>query len=373
MKAEKDHLSVNIFLFIVCVFFIVIGNTGIWFMPNLGAQHLISQSLTHIPFDNPGGHYIMTNYLQPFIFGILGGKSLSEYMVFTFATSLLFLLIFIIWFLRYHQDPNTSHLHKLVTMSTFPVFMIPFYWVGMDGMTLLLMLLIMINFKSAWSIVYSALLGIQHFEQGIIALLLLSGTFFFSYIFNKKTLSVNPIKNSIYALTGILFGKLILIGWFYYNDIILLDTRSSYLESHIGFCFKLWIDSWPFILYSLFGVGWLLILKEYKLLLPLIVPIIVAFVILITVSDQTRVGAIILFPSLFYWVFMNRQLFNRITLKFSGIMLIFYLTLPVVYVWGGPFFGSLLRYDSEIIRKIKNPSLYIDLTSPFKLNKNNWI
>ncbi len=369
---NKYSILTNLMTF-AFVMLIIIGNTGIWYMPNIESQYAISQSLTQIPFTDTDKHYLMTNYLQPFVFGIFGGKSLTQYMLYTFAVSILFLLIYVIWFLQYHKEVGSFYPYKLLASITFSIFMIPLYWTGMDGMTLLLMLLAIITFRSYWSIFYAFLLGLQHFEQGMAAFLLLLGSFFYSYLFENKRQYPESIRKVIYILLGLLVGKLVLVAGFSYFDIVMLDTRSTYLENHLEYYFNLWTDSWFYILYSLFGVGWLLILKEFRILYPFLFSVTFAFLFLIFVGDQTRVGAIIIFPSLFYWVFMNRKLFENITLKLSTFMLILNFALPVVYVWGGPFFGSFHKYEIDIIHKINDPSYHIDFAAPFKKNNHNWL
>ncbi len=362
MKARENTHNYVLFIFSL---FIVIGNTGIWYMPNIESQYEISQSLTHNPLTNASIHYLMTNYFQPFLFGIFGGNSLLHYLIFTLFISIMFFAVFVLWFLKFHSEDNSSTIYKLLVIIVFPVFMVVFYWIGMDGMTLLLMLLVMINFKSKWSYTFALLLGTQHFEQGMAGFLLLSGALFIENIFTKNLKCWDTFKQSVYILIGIIIGKLVLVGWFGMAEIEVLGSRSSYMEKYIYLYLDQWLNSWPFIFYSLFGVGWLLIIKEIKTVYPLLIAALITFVFTISIGDQTRVGTIILFPSLFYWVFMNREILNRITPKFSIIILTLYLVLPVVYVWGGPF-GSLFKYDLQVMRDLRDGNGKTDLLLPFK-------
>ena len=52
---------VAILTFIFITFFIIIGNTGIWYMPNISTQYAVSQNLTINTFSDPNAHYI---YIQ---------------------------------------------------------------------------------------------------------------------------------------------------------------------------------------------------------------------------------------------------------------------------------------------------------------------
>lgn len=149
-KLDSNRLAA--WLAVVFAPVIVIGNTGFWPMPNLSAQFLVSQNLTHNPFPDPLAQYLFTNYLQPAIFGFFGGESVITYGLYAAFVSLLFLIIFGVWFVGYHGKPVAVDQFKLFPAIVFPVFMVPFYWIGMDGMTCLLLLLTVMSFTSRWSV-----------------------------------------------------------------------------------------------------------------------------------------------------------------------------------------------------------------------------
>jgi hypothetical protein len=239
----------------------------------------------------------------------------------------------------------------------------------MDGMTLLLMLLVMINYKSKWGIIFAILLGTQHFEQGFASFLLLIGSMVIFNIFSKCNIDWKNIKNSIYIIFGIILGKVILYVWFNIADIELLGNRLTYLEKHLNRSVNQWFEGWLYILFSLFGVGWITVLKQIRITYPLIIASVVTFFFVMTVADQTRVGSIILFPSLFYWIFMNVQVLNKITIKDTIISLSLYLLIPIVYVWNGHPFGSLIKYDLQVISESKHDHYNINFITPFKQDK----
>lgn len=360
---------VAILTFIFITFFIIIGNTGIWYMPNISTQYAVSQNLTINTFSDPNAHYIYTNYLEPFIFNILGGTTLNEYLIFTLFITVVFLSIFIIWFLRYHNEIHSKNYYKFIPIITFSIFFVPFYWIGMDGMTLLIMLLVMIYYRSRWSILFAILLGTQHFEQGIASFLLLLGSLFIYNIFSKEEYKWETLKKTVYIILGIILGKILLFSYFNIMGIEILGNRATYLENHLDMFVNQWFSGWQYIFFSLFGLGWILVLKNIKIMYPLLLASLVTFVFIMTVGDQTRVGTIILFPSLFYWVFMNKEIYKNITIQFSILILAAFLLLPVIYVWGGYPFGSLLKYSTHITNIIKNKDDTIDFSLPF--NRDN--
>jgi hypothetical protein len=332
-------------------------------MPNINGQHLVSQNLLNNPFTDPNAHYIYTNYLQPLLFKLFGGSTLNQYLVYTLLNTLAFFAVFFLWFLK--QD-NSKNFHKSIAIIIFPVFTIPFYWIGMDGMTLLLMLLIMINMTSKLGLVFAILLGLQHFEQGLVGCLILFGSLVMHRIISAEDHSWQAAKKVMYIIGAIVLGKLLLSLWFSINTLVVLGDRAAYLESHLDTSVTQWLGSWPYILFSIFGFGWLLILKNAKTTYPLLIAALVAFVFVITVKDQSRVAILLLFPSLFYWVFINRAVVDGVSAKHAVAILALYLLFPTVIVWEGEIQGALLKADRQAIQAIKQNSFDYDFFAPFQ-------
>jgi hypothetical protein len=69
------------------------------------------------------------------------------------------------------------------------------------------------------------------------------------------------------------------------------------------------------------------------------------FLFMIIVDDETRVGTIILFPALFYWILTNKDLWIALSQQFLIALVVLTLVFPVVYVYRGYPYGSLWRYD----------------------------
>ena len=164
----------------------------------------------------------------------------------------------------------------------------------------------------------------------------------------------------------IILSKAFLILFFYIIDMQLSGDRLTYLQNHGDKHLTQWIGSLGYTLFSLFGVGWFLILHKIRSTWALLPPTIVAFLFLITVEDQTRVGAMILFPSLFFWVFQNKEIFKNISTKFIIVTLSIYLIIPTVFVWQGYPFNSLLKYDLELLKDIKDNKLDKNFSKPFE-------
>ncbi len=331
---------------------IVIGNTGIWPMPNWREQFVVSQNPLHVPFQDPNLHYIFFNYLQPLVFGLLGGERAFTFLVYIFSTTLLFLTLFLLWFIRHHGREVAIHEHKVWVALIFPAFMIPFYWVGMDGMTLLLMLFVLMFLGKRAAFIFAFLLGLQHFEQGIVGFGMLLGTSVIQGSIRRDKKTIASIIQIASIALAIILGKLCLSLWFSINDVGLLGNRTSYFEIHQELFFNIWKSYFPWILWSFLGVGWIVFWAYIKKLWLLTFPLLGAFLLALFVGDQTRVAVIVLFPCLFYFLLSDRELWKQMDKKLVFCLLVLYFISPVVVVWGKPHIGNLWKYDMVVMKQM---------------------
>lgn len=335
-----------------CVLFVIL-KSGVWAMPNITVQHLVSQSLTVNPLSDPDEQYLYQNYFSPMIFGLLGGKSLASFVLFSAIISLLFLMIFIAWFVNYHGREIALKRNGLLTTLVFPVFAVPFYWLGMDGMTLLLIFATLIAMQGlAWktlSAFFAVLLSFQHFEQAVASYSLLTFTLIIPLALRTKS-HIGYLYKTLWVVLWVILGKIIMMLFFHMMGIEISGDRFAFTQKYLDAFLNQWKASWPWILYATFGAGWLLILFHFHESWPIVIVALLAFIALMVFGDQTRLSTIVTFPSLFYWFFANRQIWeNRKTIH-GGIVLL-YIFVPFVYVWGGQPFGSMYKYDIELIKK----------------------
>jgi hypothetical protein len=302
---------------------LVVLKSGVWLMPNLLDQFAVSQSLTNNALPRPGTHYVYTSYLQPAIFGILGGKSVAAYAMYCALVALAFFTVLVVAFMKTH-----GLTWKLLGVAAFPVIMVPFYWVGMDGMTLLLALAVSVTLHTRWVWFFGLLLSWQHFEQAIMAFLILALTL----VLAGHTPSLRRVA---LVLCVLLVGKAALIGYFHLVGLHLVVDRTYIVRTRIAEFVTEWRSSWPLILWSLCGAGWILLIATMRRTWPVLVAVLVALLTLLATSDQTRVGSIILFPTLVYWVFLDRRLWRELHWAWIAAALVAHVLLPVVYVWAG--------------------------------------
>jgi hypothetical protein len=301
----------------------VVVKSGVWVMPNIRAQFHVSQSLTG------AGNYLTTSYLQPAIFGVLGGRTLPAYIAYCSIVSLGFFVTFMVAHARRQDDP-----FRALGVVVFPVLSAPFYWLGVDGMTLLVMLATMLTMGSRWSWLFAALLSWQHFEQGIIAFTVLAITL-------AMTRQTRPLRHVAAILVALVLGKVALVIYFHAAGIVLANDRWDLMVTTLKETMTEWRSRWFLILWSLLGPGWLLVVARVRHTWPLLVAAGMVLVILVAVYDQTRVGVILLFPSLVYWITANRDLWTR---SWVAVLLLSHLAFPFAYLWGGVLCGSVRHY-----------------------------
>ena len=352
-------------LFMAVIFF----HSGIWPMPNIHAQWLVSQNLTSVAFPDPYAHYLYGNYLMPALFGIFGGGSLDAYFAYSIAVSFLFIFVVIYWFLTYHGNASAIEESRLFVLLAFPFIFIPFYWVGIDGMTLLLMAAVLITFnRKILPLFFGFLLGLQHFEQGFLSFAVLGGSVLLYFLVHKDKALVKDIWKLLALGAAIFLGKLALASFLLAVGVELQGDRVTYLQKHIQYYYEDWTNKWPFIAWSLLGVSWVLVVNNIRRYWTFLLATAFIIVFLMLVGDQTRVGIILIFPSVFYWVLRDRELWSSLKPRAVLYLSILPLALPVVVVWGSVH-GSLYEDSSRLVEKALSGqgfSLFdVDTVAPF--------
>jgi len=346
---------------------VILLKNGFWYMPNIYNQYLISQYLSANPTTAPNPDYLYGNYLEPLLYGLFGGKSFWGYMIYTFAISLLFIITFIIWLGLYHRDSILKKPYRVVALLIFSIFFIPFYWIGIDGMTLLLLLLSMIGLYSRWGLFFAFLLGIQHAGQGVVSFSILEVSIAFMFFVNREYRLKRDLIRVGYMIVAVAIGKAVLILWFSISDIHIVMSRSRILREYLSTHISYWLNSFVVILYSIFGVGWILVIRYIRYLYPLLISTVLTMIFIMSVADESRVGAILLLPSLFYWLYMRREVISTITLKFSIAVGLLYSVTPTIFVWEATTYYSTRVYIPTISKLIYRGGK-LDIMKPF--NKN---
>lgn len=321
-------------------------------MPNINSQWLVSQNLTNVVFEDPRAHYLYNNYLMPAIYAVFDDGSLEVYVFYSFFVSFSFLFLIVLWFINYHGEQVAIRECKIVLLLSFPFSFISFYWVGMDGMTLLLMAAIMMTWNKFYlSLMFGCLLGVQHFEQGVLAFALLGGSVLLFFLAYKKAEYFKFLVKCLVLMAAILLGKLILSLIFKLVGVELDGGRDSYMLEYFDLFFSMWKSEWIFILWSFLGVSWFFIFFDLSRYWAFVLVVIFTFFFVALVGDQTRVGVIVLFPSLFFWVLSDKKLWSELSLKSTILMTLMFLTVPIVVVWGSTH-GSVSQQSVQNIKRL---------------------
>ena len=316
---------------------LTVFKSGVWLMPNLAHQFAVSQSLTGQRMPESANHYLFHSYLQPALFGSLGGQSLLAYAIYCGITTVVFFLALAFALITTHGPT-----WKLFAVITFPVVMVPFYWIGMDGLTLLLALAVTLALGTRWSWLLALLLSWQHFEQAVVAFLILAITL-------GAARRTGEVRRVAVVLVALLIGKAALIVYFHVVGVDLAGGRIDVVRQLLPEFLAEWRGSWPIVLWSLCGAGWIALLVTVRQTWPALVAVPFVLLTLLAASDQTRVGSIILFPTLVYWVFLNRPLWRELPGAWIGTMIAVHLLVPFVYVWAGIACGSVRGHTRGLI------------------------
>jgi len=372
MRYLIENYRLIVKTFVLGVVFLML-HSGVWIMPNIGAEFTISQlwnNPTHlmVNFQDPLSQYVISQFLEPFLFSILNLHKQSYFMVFLFLENLFIYLIFTIWFLRFHNVDKNS-IYKYFLSLCFPIFTLPLYWMGHNSMVLLLLLLSMIFYDSFLYYIFPFLLGFQSSSIGINAFFILGISLAVYKIFNNKfdyKIRYFKDKDVIKSFIGILLvllGKSCLLYLFHKIGIYRTGTAFTWIEVYWKKFIRQWLLNWNTILYSIYGILWLYILKHIKTIWYIITPTILTFILVIIAADQTRIALLVLFPSLFYFILKNEEFFNKTYSKEAWIYVFVFFISPYIYVWGAPFAVSLIPDDLHI--------LYILFTT-HNLHNFNW-
>lgn len=332
--------------FILLILAITLIRTGIWQIPNLELSLQIAQDPFNNPFTDNDAHYLFWNWLGPFLAWLVGAKSKAAFFLFHLAFSAAFSLLFIrIVFARFSNQTARS---ALILFSVLPVSATAYFWVSTDSLTLFLILLALAFPEYALVTFLSGVaLGMQHFEQGFVAV----GGLLFSQILSRRyqdtTLPYSP-KFAILWFIGVVAGKLLLLGLFNYLSIEVNSGRLYFLSQHFRLLLKVSFFYFHIIAWSVLGLGWLAALRYVdwgRKTIPFFLTLL-GFCFLIPISaDQTRVLAVVTFPLLAtYWLF-NRDFLEKITRTEYAFLFILWVLVPWAWTWGGVPKWSVFPHD----------------------------
>jgi hypothetical protein len=330
--------------FIALLLAVSFVKTGIWYMPNVDGWRAIAVNPFRNPFPEPYNHYLFWNWLSPFAAWALGLRNEWPFLYFHLLFSVAFTCTFIalIWTQFEERNARTA----LVLFLAVPASATAYFWVGMDSVTLFLMLLLFVVRRHLWLVLpIGVLLGMQHFEQGTVALGALVLALLLSFVL--KTGTEYSIRWAIASLVGVVVGKIVLLLIFSHYAIYVNSGRAYLLQwyrMYVGFFYY----HFQYVLWSVFGAGWIAIAKyaeRGKSAVPFLVALCGLLLLLPLVADETRVFSIVSFPLLATYLLLNRGFLQSLNGRLVSVIFGIWFIVPWPWTWLGKPLVSIFPYN----------------------------
>lgn len=328
--------------FVVFVLVSIVARSGVWYVPHFSAITQMANNPFVNPFPDANGQYNFFNWLGPFLAWVLHFRTFHSYFFFNLLITVAFALLAINWMIR--MMPGRGGRLVALVFSALPVSTLAFYWVGYDGLTLLIVVAILALWKRAILVFFLGILaGMQHFEQTFMAF----GCVAIASILFKKY-KVFEIRPAFSALLGIVVGKLLLSLIFSLNNIELNSGRVYYLKAHLRVILTEFMYHPQIFLYTALGMAWIPLLYIFKVAsnskiywMPLALILLIAPIS----GDGTRVLAIVTFPIAIFIVIKNISILESLSNKTVAFMFLILLITPFSFAWGGHPRWSALPFD----------------------------
>jgi len=268
---------------------------------------------------------------------------------------LCFTLIFlgsVAWVLLKRFDENLARTSLLI-FAALPVASTSLYWVSADSLTLLIILLILI-FRNEWLAIAAAIaLGLQSFEQGLVAFGALTISMLIADRIGQTPL-VSP-RRLIYILIGLVIGRLALMLIFSTVGLELNSGRAYWLNKNLPELTQQFLLNGSVGFWALLGTGWIVLgfhIWISKERLPAISPVLIPLILLLPLiwltQDQTRVLAVVTFPLLATWWLFNQEFLTSFYRLFAKKFLWIWLVIPWIFVWKQEMHGTVIGYDIQL-------------------------
>jgi len=258
---ERLLFKSPVWVFVMMLYLMTLIKTGVWAIPNLSMSLELAQNPFTNPLPNPDDHYIFWSWLGNYFAWVIGARTLLSFFLFHLVCNIAFSAILIATLFSRFSD--TTARKALIVFSLFPVSATAYFWVGMDSLTLLIMLLALVTERFRWmTFVLGVALGMQHFEQGTVAVAVLL----------LITLGSTQRRNTLgivytapfcgVLLLGVIAGKLGLIALFHHYGIVIHSDRVAFLKHNVYSFFHQFFFHAQAILWAVLGLGWLIVINN---------------------------------------------------------------------------------------------------------------
>jgi hypothetical protein len=301
VRTQKLLFEESFGWFFLVILAVLLLRNGIWVIPNIWASLKFSQNLAVNPLPGHPLQYLLSNFLSPLAAFLLHlNGNLISYTI----MHLVFLILglwAVLWLINRKFGGIASRASAIFFLSL-PISSVVTTWLGYDVFTFILGSFLVLVRHPVSGLCVGFLLGLNHFEQGLFIILGLAWVVSFSEEENSKF-------RFLPALIGLVAAKAALIGYFELMNFNISAGRYSVTRS-IGLkrLAELHLRGCMPILYSTFGVGWLLVLKMYndlhaasrKMIDHSIAACLALFAVMLIGVDETRVFTLMTWPILLF-------------------------------------------------------------------------
>jgi hypothetical protein len=351
-QIERFTFTCKLWHLAAALFAVMIFKTGIWAYPSQDMFLRIARDPFVNPFTHPNDHYLLWNWLGPFVAWWIGATDATSYFLLNLALALAFTGLFVRLAILRLADRQARL--ALVFFFVLPVSATPYFWVGYDSLTLFLMVLALYwPRRPAVVFAIGVALGLQHFEQGLFA----SGGLLLARLLARRQghddrAPLESIGFPLALLGGVVVGKLALFAVFAQAGVVVNSGRFVWLVAHLDSMLLNFASSWFFVVYAIFGIGWLLALSYLdrgRQAWPFFAGLLSILCLLPVVEDSTRVFAITAFPLICAFWLLDDGFLASFTDRAVAVVLGVWLCVPWLWAWGGVPQLGVFFYDVQYL------------------------
>lgn len=305
-----------------------------------------------------GARYVTTSFFMPLLLHTLGIESAGLMVAMHVIAAGSFLAV--IYLCTRTLADASARMAALTFLGASPVIPASFNWLGYDTITLLLLAL-MVLAAGRLSVVFvlSILLGSQHFEIGLTALVAWGVA---SIAVPKKHPICRP-RFVMVSLLGTVLGRISVALIHAMNKAPLQNDRIGTATNLYRRAVSAFVSE-PFsLLWSILGIGWfalavLLIKSKSYQRLAILASVVFLWLIAGSTLDASRVGIVSSFLLLFGLIVHNEDVLKSLRHKDILIALLVFILIPRIWIWEGNYTGSCLSENIAqfILPRFESPT-----------------
>jgi hypothetical protein len=330
--------------FLMLLAAVMVVKTGVWHIPNLDSSIRIAQNPFILWEHRPSEQYIFTSWLSPFIAWAIGARHEALFLLLHLGYAIAFSAL--VTLLAFSRLDEAQARVSMIVFAVLPVSAQAYFWVGNDGLTLLLFASALASGgRPTLAGLIGIAIGLQHFEQGLFAFSALMVASYATTRFGGS--AIFPWRTAAAILVGIVVGKLALTLIFHFAGMAIVGRQgwlAEYFTTHLG---QFWFRG-QYMVWSALGLGWLVALRfadNGRSSLSFFVCLIGLMPLMLIVNDQTRVIANVTFPLLFAFWLANPQFLGSVERREAAALLTLWFVVPWAWVFAGNPTWSVLPYD----------------------------